>query len=120
MSEDKILERLIEVEAIIIEESDKLFHILQEMTQITDNFTVWILRYCTEHAIPIWREEQLRSYVKTSKILLKETGERISYLQELIESLNLPLNKFHKRSPEDLPEPLFLLYKNVFGASGCL
>jgi len=101
------LQKLIEVEEIAIEESFKLYQLLEEMTQITDNLVMWIIKYCEEHKIPIWNEEQLRSYVQTSKILLRETGEKILNIKSLIESRKLPLRKFDRRSPEDLPEPKY-------------
>jgi len=107
MSEDlhKILEELIKEEATIAEESYNLFHLLQEMTQITDDFIIWIIGYCDKHNIPIWNEKQLGDYSKMSKKLLRETEEKISNLQELIQSRQLPRHSFHRRSPEDLPEP---------------
>lgn len=97
------LQKLIEAEAITVEESYKLYQLLEEMTQITDNFIVWIIEYCQKHKIPILNEEQLRGYIKMSRILLRETGEKIS---NLIESRKLPLKKFDRRSPEDLPDPV--------------
>jgi len=101
----KTLEMLIEAESRQFEELENLFHLLEEMTQVSDNFLIWVIKYCDEHKVPIWNEEQLRNYIRLSRSLLKETGQKISSLQELIKSRKLPLNKFHKRSPEDLPEP---------------
>lgn len=91
------LKKFVEVEASRIEELDKLFHLLEEMTEITDIFLIWIIKYCDEHKILIWNEDQLRSYIRVSRILLKEVGD-------LMESRQLPLKKFDERSPEDLPE----------------
>lgn len=76
MSEDphRMLEEIIKTETAMIEELDSLFHLLEEMTQVTDSFMVWSLEYCHKHKIPIENETQFTSYIKTSKILLRETG----------------------------------------------
>jgi len=54
------------------------------MTQTTDAFATWSIEYCRKHKVPIWNEAQLEGYIKTSKILLREAGERMSDIQNFI------------------------------------
>jgi hypothetical protein len=102
----KTLEALINFENAKIDQLDTLFHFLQEMTEITDSFLTWLVDYCEKNRIPLWKEEQLKSYVGMSAKILKDINESSIYIKELIKSPKLPRQDFHRRSPEDLPEPL--------------
>jgi hypothetical protein len=86
-------------------ELGKLTLLEEDMTEITENFLKWFIRYCDEHEIPFWIEEQLENYIKLSRKILREISDTTTDIMELIESRKLSLNKFNKRSPEDLPVP---------------
>ena len=65
----------------------------------------WIFDYCNKHDIPIWTEDSLKNIIQTITESLRDEDACSASLLELIKSHKLPLKKFHKRSPEDLPEP---------------
>ena len=66
----------------------------------------WIFDYCNKHDIPIWTEDSLKNIIQTITESLRDEDACSASLLELIKSHKLPLKKFHKRSPEDLPEPI--------------
>jgi hypothetical protein len=107
----KILEALIKVEDTKINQLDMLSHFLEEMTDITHDFLIWLVDYCKRNNIPLWKEEQFRSYVLMSEKILKDIDESTTTIKDLTESRKLPPNKSHKRSPEDLPEPKIEKFK---------
>jgi len=109
----KAFEDTLEAEVVIINQLDSLQHLLEEMTEVTVNFVHWLIRYCDEHKIPFYNEQQLISYIKVSRQLNKEFDNSVSDLKNFIESRKLPLNKFHRRSPEDLPEPDWAYFKSM-------
>jgi hypothetical protein len=98
---------ILEKEGILLNQLGKLALLEEDMTEITGNFLKWFIKYCDEHEIPFWREEQFENYIKLSRKILKEISDTTTDIIELIESRKLPLNKFRKRSPEDLPEPAY-------------
>jgi len=71
----KTLKTLLETESLQIKQLDKLFHLLEEMTEITDNFILWLMDYCDKHQIPFLECPQLKSYIRLSRRILKETKE---------------------------------------------
>lgn len=103
---EKILKVLIEAEKIKIIQIDRLFYFLEEITEITDQFLMWLVDYCKRNDIPLYKEERFKSYVTMSSKILKDIEEASINIEGLIKSRKLPLNKFHRRSPEDLPEPV--------------
>lgn len=62
-----------------------------------------IIDYCKQNKIPLSKEEGLWNLVKKARHIFKLIEEVNS---ESFKSPKLPPNKFHKRSPEDLPESL--------------
>jgi len=103
----RILEVILQKEATLANQLDKFAHLEEEMTQITEDFLKWFVKYCDEHRIPFWREKQLESYIALSQKILKEIFDTTADIKELIESRKLPLRNFDDESPEDLPEPVF-------------
>lgn len=100
-----MLKVLVETEGLKIAQIDRLFHFLQEMTETTNNLLMWLVDYCQRNNIPLWKEEQFRSYVHMSRKIMAEIEESSASIRQLIESRKLPPKKFDRRSPEDLPEP---------------
>ena len=97
----KTLKALLETESLQIRQRDKLFHLLEETTEITDNFILWLIDYCDKHQIPFLEQTQLKSYIKLSRQILKETRETITDLK----SNSPPFLQHRKRTPEDATEP---------------
>jgi len=89
-----------------LRELDKLFHLLEEMTEITDMFLIWLLKYCKEKNIPLHQEQQLKDYVQLSRRLLKEIAGASTDLQRLSDDF------LHgDESDEDFTEPVQSIYK---------
>lgn len=88
---------------------DKLFHLLEEMTNITDRTIIWLIQYCDKHNIPLKKETQLKSYVNLSRRILKEIEEKSMHLKELIKYQELanPIRRFFTEDESDdkLPVP---------------
>jgi len=101
----KAFEILLEMEMVKINELDKLNHLIEEFMDININFLLWVHEYCNNHNIPLWEEKEFNRQVEIVRRVLKEIKETSTDIEGLIKSLKLPLNKSHKRSPEDLPEP---------------
>ena len=77
----KTLKALLETESLQIRQLDKLFHLLEETTEITDNFILWLTDYCDKHQIPFLEQTQLKSYIKLSRQILKETRNVLTDLK---------------------------------------
>jgi hypothetical protein len=107
----KTLEILLKIEIAKIHELDRLNHLIEEFMDVNINFLLWIREYCDTHNIPLWKENEFSGQVEIIRKILKEIKETSEDIEGLIESRQLPLNKFHKRSPEDLPEPEKLFKK---------
>jgi pyruvate-formate lyase-activating enzyme len=104
LSELGKLKLFMELERTKFGQVDKLFHLLEEMTIISDSFLVWLMRYCKKNKIPISQETNLQGYVKLSKRILKEIGEVSNDLQKLSDEF---LQR--KKSDKDFTEPLCFL-----------
>jgi hypothetical protein len=101
----KALEILLEMETAKINELDRLNHLIEEFMDIDIALLLWIRDYCDKHNIPLWKEPEFTKKIDMASRVLKEIKETSIDIEALIKSHKLPLKKFYKRSPEDLPEP---------------
>lgn len=84
---------------------DRLFHLLEELTEITDRTVFWLIGYCDEHNIPLCREQQLMDYVKLSRMVMTEIGKISSDVESSIKHRLSDEFLHGNKSDEDLTEP---------------
>lgn len=51
----KLFKKILYREMATINGLDDLFHLLEELTEVTDEFLLWLINYCEDNNIPLWR-----------------------------------------------------------------
>lgn len=64
---NKLLKGILYREMATMNGLNDLFHLLEELTEVTDEFLLWLINYCEDNNIPLWKEKQLKNYIKISK-----------------------------------------------------
>lgn len=71
---------------------------------------LWLIGYCDKYNIPLRREQQLRDYVKLSKVIMTEISQASSDVESLVKrqkSVSDASDEFlqHKKPDKDFTEP---------------